>query len=154
MDTAVSSNDVRSSARSDMLSSDLTMDKHVSNVCSAGFYRLRQLRRVRRSLDSEPAATLVHAFVTSRIDYTVMYCWRAQRRLRMISCSVCWMRQHVLLSPVYSDRTQLNSTQRRVELSWVELRRFGHPLRRTTPIADGRWAARSQSVLSRSVRCL
>jgi len=33
------------------------------------FYRLRQLRRVRRSLDSESAATLVHAFVTSRIDY-------------------------------------------------------------------------------------
>ena len=33
------------------------------------FYRLRQLRRVRRSLDSESVATLVHAFVTSRIDY-------------------------------------------------------------------------------------
>ena len=27
------------------------------------------LRRVRRSLDDESAATLVHAFVTSRIDY-------------------------------------------------------------------------------------
>ena len=51
------------------LSFDLTMDKHVSNVCSAGFYLLRQLRRVRRSLDTESAATLVHAFVTSRIDY-------------------------------------------------------------------------------------
>ena len=51
------------------LSSDLSMDKHVSNVCSAGFYRLRQLRRVWRSLDTESAATLVHAFVTSRIDY-------------------------------------------------------------------------------------
>jgi len=39
-----------------------------------------------------------------------------------------------------------------VQLSWVdlsELRRFGHPLRRTMPIADGRWAARNQSVLSR-----
>ena len=46
------------------LSSDLTMDKHVSNVCSAGFYRLRQLRRVRRSLDTESAATLVHIFTT------------------------------------------------------------------------------------------
>jgi len=47
------------------------MDKHVSNVCSAGFYRLRQLRRVRRSLDTDSAAsaTLVFAFVTSRIDY-------------------------------------------------------------------------------------
>ena len=59
----------------------------------------------------------------------------------------------VLLSPVYSDTTQLNSTSSWVELS-CELSRFGHPLRRTTPIADGRWAARSQSVLSRSVRCL
>jgi len=52
-----------------ILSSDLTMDKLVSNVCSTGFYRLQQLRRVRRSLDTESAATLVHAFVTSRIDY-------------------------------------------------------------------------------------
>ena len=33
--------------------------------------------------------------------------------------------------------TQLNSTRRQVELS-CELSRFGHPLRRTTPIADGR----------------
>ena len=41
----------------------------VMSTCSAGFYRLRQLRRVRWSLDSESAATLVHAFVTSRIDY-------------------------------------------------------------------------------------
>ena len=28
-----------------------------------------QLRRVRRSLDSVSAATLVHAFVSSRVDY-------------------------------------------------------------------------------------
>ena len=45
------------------------MDKHVYNVCSAGYYRLLQLRRVRRSLDTESAAALVHAFVTSRVDY-------------------------------------------------------------------------------------
>jgi len=51
------------------LSSELTMDKYVCNGCSAGFYRLRQLRRVRRSLDTESAATLMRSFVTSRIDY-------------------------------------------------------------------------------------
>jgi len=51
------------------ISSDLSLDKHVSNVCAAGFFRLRQLRRDRRSLDSASAATLVHAFVSSRVDY-------------------------------------------------------------------------------------
>jgi len=44
------------------------MDKHVSKVCLAGFYRLCQLRRVQRSLNSESAATMIHAFVTSGID--------------------------------------------------------------------------------------
>jgi len=51
------------------ISSDLTLEKHVSKTCTAGFYWLRQLRRIQRSLDKESAATLVHVFVTSRIDY-------------------------------------------------------------------------------------
>lgn len=51
------------------LTSDLCVDKHVANVCATCFYWLRQLRRVRRPLDAESAATLVHAFVTSRVDY-------------------------------------------------------------------------------------
>jgi len=42
---------------------------HVSSVCSSCFYWLRQIRRIRRSLDIESAKTLVHAFVTSRVDY-------------------------------------------------------------------------------------
>ena len=33
------------------------------------FFRIRQLRRVRRSLDSESAATPVHAFVLFHVDY-------------------------------------------------------------------------------------
>ena len=33
------------------------------------FYRLRQLRPIRQSLDAESTATLVRAFVTSRVDY-------------------------------------------------------------------------------------
>ena len=45
------------------------MDKHVSNVCVKCFFWLCQLRRVRRSLDVESVNTLVHAFVTKRLDY-------------------------------------------------------------------------------------
>jgi len=51
------------------LSSDLSLDRHVSTVSSSGFYWLRQLQRSRHSLDIESAATLVHAFVSSRVDY-------------------------------------------------------------------------------------
>jgi len=50
-------------------SSDLCLDKHVSHVSSSCFHQLRQLQRIQRSLDKESAATLVHAFVTTRVDY-------------------------------------------------------------------------------------
>jgi len=40
----------------------------------SSFHWLRQLRRVRKSLDNGSAATLVHAFVTSCVDYcNVLY---------------------------------------------------------------------------------
>ena len=42
--------------------------KHVGTISSSCFYWLRQIRRIRRSLDAESAKTLVHAFITSRID--------------------------------------------------------------------------------------
>jgi len=50
-------------------SSDLGLEKHVSKTCAVSFHWLRQLYRIRKSLDDESAATLVHAFVTSRVDY-------------------------------------------------------------------------------------
>ena len=42
---------------------------HVNAVVRACFYQLRQLRFVRRLLTPDCAKTLVHAFVTSRVDY-------------------------------------------------------------------------------------
>jgi len=33
------------------------------------FYWLRQIRRIRRSLDTESTKTLIHAFIASRVDY-------------------------------------------------------------------------------------
>ena len=51
------------------LSSDLSLDKHVTVVSAKCFFQLRQLRHIRRSLDDDSVATLVHAFITSRVDY-------------------------------------------------------------------------------------
>ena len=52
-----------------IISADLSLDRHAYAVSATSFYWLRQLRRVRRSLDTESAATLIHAFVTFRVDY-------------------------------------------------------------------------------------
>jgi len=52
-----------------LVTPDLCLDKHVTAVSAKCFFQLRQLRRVRCSLNDESVATLVHAFVTSRIDY-------------------------------------------------------------------------------------
>ena len=38
---------------------DLSLDKHVSDVSGKCFFQLRQIRQIRRSLDDESAATLV-----------------------------------------------------------------------------------------------
>jgi len=41
----------------------------LTSVSASCFYWLQQLRRTQHSLDQESAATLVHAFVTSHVDY-------------------------------------------------------------------------------------
>ena len=48
---------------------DLLLEKHISTVSAKPFFRLRQLRRVRWSLDTESTTIPVHAFVTSCINY-------------------------------------------------------------------------------------
>jgi len=45
------------------------MDAHVAALCPGGYYQLRQLRPIIRSLSTEAAETLVYAFVSSRLDY-------------------------------------------------------------------------------------
>ena len=46
-----------------------SLDKHITALSAKCFFQLRQLRRIRRSLDDDSVATLVHAFVVSRVDY-------------------------------------------------------------------------------------
>jgi len=46
-----------------LVTPDLCLDKHVTAVRAKCFFQLRQLRRVRRSLDDVSVATLVHALL-------------------------------------------------------------------------------------------
>jgi len=47
----------------------LSMVDHVTAVCKSCFFQLRQLRLIRSCLTIDSAKTLVHAFISSRLDY-------------------------------------------------------------------------------------
>ena len=49
--------------------SKLTMSTHISKVCASSFYHLYNIKRIRKYLSVEATQTLVHALITSRVDY-------------------------------------------------------------------------------------
>jgi len=52
-----------------LLDSALNFALHVRRPSGKSFYHLRQMNTVRKSLTEDVATTMVHAFVTSRVDY-------------------------------------------------------------------------------------
>lgn len=52
-----------------LVDNQLSMADHVAALCRSCFFQLRQVRAVRCSLTADATKTLVHAFVSSRLDY-------------------------------------------------------------------------------------
>ena len=52
-----------------VIDTHLSLSAYVATLCRSGLYHLRQLRPIARSLSTEAATTLVHAFISSRLDY-------------------------------------------------------------------------------------
>ena len=51
------------------LDSHLNMSKHVTTMCKSAFFHLHNIRHIKNYLSRENLLTLVHAFITSRLDY-------------------------------------------------------------------------------------
>ena len=51
------------------LDRNLSMDAHITRTCSTAFYYLYNIRRIRPYLSRQTTEILVHAFITSRLDY-------------------------------------------------------------------------------------
>ena len=49
--------------------SNWSMTDHINKACNAAFYHLHNLRRIKKYLSRDSLITLVHAFITSRLDY-------------------------------------------------------------------------------------
>src|SRR6218665_394289 len=67
------------------LGQELTFAPHIHRLCRDSYYQLRQLCTVIRSLTSESTATLIHAFITARLDYcSSLYAGLPVGRLRCL----------------------------------------------------------------------
>ena len=52
-----------------ILDSSLGMNNHINQLCKASLYYIHNIRRISRYLSKESRQTLVHAYVTSSLDY-------------------------------------------------------------------------------------
>ena len=52
-----------------VIDSELKFALHIKRLAGRCFYQLRQLRSIRRSLNTDATKTLVNALISSRVDY-------------------------------------------------------------------------------------
>ena len=52
-----------------MMDSKASMEAHVLSVCRSSFVHIRNLSRIKKFLDSSSLERLVHAFITTKLDY-------------------------------------------------------------------------------------
>ena len=51
--------------------STMSMLPHINTVCKSAFYHLRNLSRIRKFISTETAKTLVHAFISTKLDHCI-----------------------------------------------------------------------------------
>ena len=87
------------------------LSDHISHVCKTASYSLFKIGRIRRLLDRPSVERLIHAFVTSRIDYcnSLLYgiddqlILRLQRIQNSAARLVTQTRKHDHITPVLQD---------------------------------------------------
>ena len=50
------------------LDSNMSMENHIKKVCQSAYFQIRNLSSIRKLLSKDTAESLMHAFVTSRLD--------------------------------------------------------------------------------------
>ncbi len=69
-----------------ILETDLSFSSHIKSVTKSAYYHLKNIARIRSFVSSQDLEKLVHAFITSRVDYCNGLLTTFQRR-PLDSCS-------------------------------------------------------------------
>ena len=68
-----------------LLDRHLTMEQHIASVCKSATYHLYNIRRIRKYLSRQTTEQLIHAFVTSKLDYcNALYYNLPQRQIQKL----------------------------------------------------------------------
>ena len=89
----------------------MSMNVHVGKICSKAFRGLYNIRHIRKLLSIESTKTLVHAFVTSHLDYCnsllsglpQYQCDRLQKVLNAAARITCLVPRFDHITPVLQD---------------------------------------------------
>ncbi|CAH3199148.1 unnamed protein product [Porites evermanni] len=89
----------------------MSMLPKVNSVCKSAFYHLRHISRIRKFLSSKTTEILIHAFVSSKLDYCNSFLYNVPMYVlkklpsvqnaaaRLITCS----RKYDHITPILSD---------------------------------------------------
>ena len=100
--------------------SSFSMDNHVSNICKNAYYQLRNIGQISKYVDKAALKSLVHAFVTSRLDYCNSLLYgiqqqhldKLQRVQNMAARLITHTRMHEHITPVLKELHWLPVRQR------------------------------------------
>ena len=98
----------------------MSMEHHVTAVCKAGFFYLQNISRIRKYISRHTAEILLHAFITSRLDFcnSLLYGLPKQttERLQHVQNAAARMvaltHKHEHISPVLQELHWLPVEQR------------------------------------------
>jgi hypothetical protein len=98
----------------------LNMDAHINATCKRAFWEIRNIGRIRPYLDEKSTASLVHSFVSSKLDYCNSLLYGLPKKQhdkfqRVLNCAarvVAKVRKHDHITPTLSALHWLPIPQR------------------------------------------
>ena len=98
--------------------SRLSMASHITKICASSFYYIYNIRRIKKYLSRQSSEILVHAFITSRLDYckSLLY--------GLPDCSLNKLRrvQNARARLIFREQKFCHATPPIYKLQWVPIK--------------------------------
>ena len=98
---------------------EMNLNNQINNMCKLGFFNLRNLKAIRKSLDQKSSEKAVHAFITSHLDYgnSLLYGIPKNKmnKLQLVQNAAA----RVVVDVTKADR--LSMTETRKNLHWLPM---------------------------------